>query len=147
MRVVFGDWKGEGSDLDVMVVAGSGSAGGMRSWNESVMHHNSHSCSYHLLHDDLDDLQYLDGLRDHLNDGRLARAWVGGDDLEVAGVFRWKDGTLLPDDSPLWTGDELEPDHQRRGGDCVYLYYSNPGLYDRPCSLNQQQYMCQKDGL
>ncbi|KAL8569977.1 hypothetical protein ACOMHN_056409 [Nucella lapillus] len=27
MRVVFGDWKGDGSDLDVMVVAGSASAG------------------------------------------------------------------------------------------------------------------------
>ncbi|KAL8564198.1 hypothetical protein ACOMHN_017467 [Nucella lapillus] len=73
MRVVFGDWKGDGSDLDFMVVAGSASTGGMQSWNESVMHHNSDGCSYHLLHDDLDDLQYLDGLKDHLDDGR---SWV-----------------------------------------------------------------------
>ncbi|KAL8568559.1 hypothetical protein ACOMHN_058496 [Nucella lapillus] len=47
----------------------------------------------------------------------LDRTWMGADDLKKAGVFRWNDGTLLPDNSPLWASNygDGEPDKDHPG--------------------------------
>ncbi|KAL8625966.1 hypothetical protein ACOMHN_012558 [Nucella lapillus] len=87
----------------------------------------------------------LNCLRSFARTKKLHRTWVGADDMEEAGVFRWTDGTLLPDNSSLWTESEPEPDHTNPGGDTVYFFsYEFAGLFDR-LYWDTHQFMCQKD--
>ncbi|KAL8625979.1 hypothetical protein ACOMHN_012571 [Nucella lapillus] len=90
--------------------------------------------------------EHLDCIWTYTNSTGLARAWVGADDKQKAGTFWWTDGTVLPDNSPLWTTRELEPDKAASGNDSVYIFSDCPGLYDRPCWMSHQ-YLCQNRGL
>ncbi|KAL8578995.1 hypothetical protein ACOMHN_001957 [Nucella lapillus] len=68
--------------------------------------------------------------------------WLGADDRQEAGVFRWADGSLLPNDSPLWgTG---EPKKGSPGKDCVSIVYSHSHIW---ASTDGQtyHYICEKD--
>ncbi|XP_025091665.1 collectin-10-like [Pomacea canaliculata] len=70
--------------------------------------------------------------------------WLGGNDLEVEGDYRWSDGTPLSSSSKLWaTG---QPDDGDGGQDCIFLYvtYLKFVLYDDGCSFHMH-YLCQYD--
>ncbi|KAL8567268.1 hypothetical protein ACOMHN_023311 [Nucella lapillus] len=57
--------------------------------------------------------------------------WLGADDMEEAGVFRWKYGTPLPESSPLWKSGE--PGKANSGRDCVDIHpVADNLLLDRP---------------
>ncbi|KAL8568563.1 hypothetical protein ACOMHN_058500 [Nucella lapillus] len=82
-----------------------------------------------------------------MKDRGFTKAWVGGDDMEKKGVFRWNDETLLPDDSPLWASYNKEPDKDSPGKDCVNLRQAESALFDSACKDYQEGYICQKDFL
>lgn len=68
--------------------------------------------------------------------------WVGADDLEVEGQYKWLDGAELDPTSDFWRSDE--PNNHGGAEDCVHLTYFNGGLNDLACSRDLYV-ACQKD--
>ncbi|KAL8625905.1 hypothetical protein ACOMHN_012497 [Nucella lapillus] len=84
----------------------------------------------------------LDCVRFPLKKSGIGMTWLGADDMQEPGVFRWQDGTLLPNDSPLWnTG---EPRKSVPGGNCVFFYTIRPRLLAFQCQVGLM-FTCQKD--
>ncbi|XP_076454769.1 uncharacterized protein LOC143289612 [Babylonia areolata] len=71
-------------------------------------------------------------------------SFVGADDLEDPGLFRWNDGTALPDDSPLWDKAAGEPEKPYPGNNCVRMYYRRQKVFDGSCQ-DRRQSICEKD--
>ncbi|KAL8600237.1 hypothetical protein ACOMHN_040698 [Nucella lapillus] len=72
----------------------------------------------------------------------LGCTWVGADAMKEAGVFRWNDGTLLPDDSPLWASGQ--PAKANPSGDCVTIRPDESGLWGRPHTASCHK-VCEQD--
>ncbi|PVD31930.1 hypothetical protein C0Q70_07356 [Pomacea canaliculata] len=70
--------------------------------------------------------------------------WLGGNDLEVEGDYRWSDGTPLSSSSKLW--DTGQPNDADGGQDCIVLHVTDLQfvLYDYRCS-SHLRYLCQYD--
>ncbi|KAL8569569.1 hypothetical protein ACOMHN_044707 [Nucella lapillus] len=69
-------------------------------------------------------------------------SWVGLDDKEQPTVFKWKDGTVLPDSSLLWRKQSLEPENVNPGADCARARSEFANLYDGPCTA-KYAFVCQ----
>ncbi|PVD31936.1 hypothetical protein C0Q70_07362 [Pomacea canaliculata] len=70
--------------------------------------------------------------------------WLGGNDLEVEGDYRWSDGTPLSSSSKLWATGQPNDNSGRQ--DCIYLYVTDLHflLYGDVC-LFHRRYLCQYD--
>ena len=65
-------------------------------------------------------------------------AWIGLNDLEVEGVFRWHNHSLLT--SNLWAPEEPKGGQNQN---CVYLNASDSLLYTSDCTI-QRPVFCDK---
>ncbi|KAL8568573.1 hypothetical protein ACOMHN_058509 [Nucella lapillus] len=70
------------------------------------------------------------------------KTWVGADNMGK-GMFRWNDGTLLPDDSSLWNKKNGDPE-KNHDANCVYLLSRDSFMYDEDCK-NKYNYICEKN--
>ncbi|XP_070191552.1 C-type lectin 1-like [Littorina saxatilis] len=89
-------------------------------------------------------LQLIECIFDKMGwDGKFA--WVGADDKQVEGEFRWSDGSLLPISSALW--EVGQPNNAHDLEHCVGIE-STSRLFDRRCNGTDGQrapFVCQVD--
>ncbi|KAK7102702.1 hypothetical protein V1264_020885 [Littorina saxatilis] len=119
----------------------------IRPFNESLTADDATlTCSQHgdghLTHlKTLEDVQLMDCIRAEL--GWRGYIWLGADDKQVEGEFRWSDGTLvLPDPPVTWILDDSESVSPQ---DCVGLHSSNV-VVDRRCGdVHLAVFVCQID--
>lgn len=84
----------------------------------------------------------------HYKTGEIGRNWskffLGGNDREVEGVYRWSDGTPLSSSSGLWASGQ--PDDYEGAEDCVNLRLNRQmfALNDISCSFISY-FICQYD--
>lgn len=82
------------------------------------------------------------GLRVH--EKEWLEFWLGGNDIEAEGAYRWSDGTPFSSSSDLWAN--YQPDNYGRAEDCVNLGLSLQvfALNDIKCSYISY-FICQYD--
>ncbi|XP_029110201.1 CD209 antigen-like protein C [Scleropages formosus] len=71
--------------------------------------------------------------------------WIGLSDKETEGIWKWVDGTIMPQYEGIWCSDQ--PDNFKRGEDCVETRLMEPEpnkrWNDLPCD-NVLRWVCEK---
>eukprot|EP01084_Bolivina_argentea_P161916 281801_1 len=100
----------------------------------------------------------MDNAQQVISDNGGLAAWIGLNDIEEEGVFKWTDGSCCAESTDLctsfWEPGEPDNDFKDRvtNGDCVYLHpYYSLNMYDQACdyvdSAGAHAILCNKPAI